>query len=532
MIPSQSLELDLEKIALSNAGVANFYWPISLAELRLVRDELYRELIVLAQELLKTDERAADIFNIIFLHLFNEILAIYQACLLKQRATAQGYHLSLSKDQRLLIALESNTMPQMPVFISKLEQGLQQLRPHRWPLRFLRDLVISSYEYISRIKLRKIDFKKDAVTIIIDQHAQHWAKQTRAKVTYVRESKWFAPLATIKSVNAPSAAILQAIKKVFLSNGNLLPTVFEKYLINLIEQAFAAVNTHIDQINPNMLPQELWTPTGGSLWARILSNLVRKSGGRVTRFDHAGGVCFFKDLAEMGPRELENCDTYVTFSKKQAQNLTQYFPKNMLIHNTFPAIEFSTNCVFSKVLRKSYRKNINRKNYKIMYVPTIFPGEKVDTISGFMSDTVLLDWQIRLLNQLQSWSYTAIAKPHPEGKQAPQHRIQSICNNLVNEKRFEKALDDADILLLDMPASTTFPVALISHKPIVYLHFSFLQLNDEFLALLDKRCAVVNCWLDENNRAQVNWEELHLAIETCFHKRDRQIVKDYYNCNN
>lgn len=528
MLQDQIVELDLSKVTLTGDGVKNFYWPVSLTELQVVCDELRRQFLVLAKQLSMTDPYFADIFNILFLHLFNEVLAIYQVCLLKQRATLSGYQIATHKKQRLLFALENNILPTMASFIKKLQLGPPRPPCYGLPLRWIRDFLIKKKSHIRRFYFRKLDVQNTIMSITADTLAQSWSKQHGLLVGYVRASDWFFPITDVAIIKAPYREILTVIKNVFLSRKNPLPKLFEEYLERLIQNAFALVNTHIQRIDYKKLPWNFWSNTGGSLWTRMLSHLVRKMGGKVTRFDHAGGVCFFNNLDEMGPRELENCDTYVTFSQQQAENLSYHFSKNGLIYNRMPKIEFSTSCHVSKKMGKILHSK-NKTIKRIMYVPTIFPGERIDLGAGLMSDVVLLDWQIRLLHQVKKWGYSVILKPHPEGNQTGTDRIKLIDDIKINRKRFEKVIHRADILLIDMPASTTFPIALISNKPIIYLHFDFRQLNNGFLSLLQQRCSVVNCWLDQENRAQVDWNQLYQAIFQCVNKNGREIVRTYYN---
>lgn len=526
------LELNLEKISFSQEGIEDFFWPVQINELILARNIIYDEWISLAQELKAQHSPIADIFNILFLHLSKEILAILQVSLLKQRSITAGYdELSTSRAYRLLKALEKKQLPALPPFIKKLYEGPDVPKWYRLPFRFIRDIVMGWRQHIPRRRYRGINFEKDIVTTIDDRPAQEWAKKSKTSVIYKRENFWFKPLVgtEIKPIDVPVDLLLARINKVFSDFEVVLPDIFKEYLKRLMEVSFSAVHAQMERVNKAHLPKQLWTATGGSLWVRMLSFLVRQSGGQVVRFDHAGGVCFFEDLVEMGPRELEHCDYYVTFSKQQSQNLKQYFPKEKLIHNHFPEIEYLSNYALDPKLEKRFFKEKTQLK-TLMYVPTIYAAENVSLGTGMMSGMTLLDWQVRLLSMLKSWGYDTVLKPHPGGpEQGPYQKMQSICGNTLNRESFEKVIDSADVILLDMPASTTFSHSLISHKPIVFLNFN-RQINTQFSALLQKRCAIVEGWFDEKNRAQVNWQDLKEAILMSINKKDRTVAQLYYNC--
>jgi len=164
-----------------------------------------------------------------------------------------------------------------------------------------------------------------------------------------------------------------------------------------------------------------------------------------------------------------------------------------------------------------------------MYVPTIYPGEVVDAITGMMSDLVLLDWKVRLLEKLEEWKYNIILKPHPEGFGSVPPHIEEIFGSIINDKPFEQVINQADVLLLDMPASTTFTSSLVSDKPIVLMDFGFNEIEDAAKELLSLRCAIVPCGFDKYNRARVCWEALHEAINSSVHKCDSEFAREYYN---
>jgi len=88
-------------------------------------------------------------------------------------------------------------------------------------------------------------------------------------------------------------------------------------------------------------------------------------------------------------------------------------------------------------------------------------------------------------------------------------------------------MDQADAFILLNPQSTTTPLLLASPKPTVYVEAGLFPLTAEASELMSYRCAIVHGWLDDDNRIQVEWDELHSAIDESRHLRDTSIV-DYY----
>jgi len=327
--------------------------------------------------------------------------------------------------------------------------------------------------------------------------------------------------------------IVDTIKRSLLFFDVELPSIFKQYLTSLIQESFLLVKHYFNYIEAkDIIPMRLWSHNGGSVWARILSKLSRKHGGHVTGFDHAGGVGFFKDALHYGHRELENCDAFVTYSERQSQYLQNVFPRNTLVYSEFPEILHVNDLIFKASFSRRRCKSRSHKPRfpkTVMYVPTIYPGERVGVNGGLMSDRTLLDWEVRLLTKLEEWGYKVILKAHPEGYRSVPLRLEELFGPIVSVEPFEQVIDRADVLLLDMPASTTFTSSVLSDKPIVLMDFGFNEIEDAAKELLSLRCAVVSCWFDADNRAMTHWSDLSEAITACGKKADNEFAKQYYN---
>jgi hypothetical protein len=101
----------------------------------------------------------------------------------------------------------------------------------------------------------------------------------------------------------------------------------------------------------------------------------------------------------------------------------------------------------------------------------------------------------------------------------------------VADGRFEDVLAQADVLLFDWLLSTTFGHTLKSDKPIVFVDFGLADLQPKAKAMLAQRCAVVDGGFDEQNRAVVDWAELHAAIDRAPTLQDDSFVREYLGTN-
>jgi hypothetical protein len=89
-------------------------------------------------------------------------------------------------------------------------------------------------------------------------------------------------------------------------------------------------------------------------------------------------------------------------------------------------------------------------------------------------------------------------------------------------------MEQADAFVLLNPQSTITPLLLASPKPTVYVEAGLYPLTSEATALMSRRCAIVQGWIDDDNRIQVEWDELRSAIELSRDLADTSIVDHYW----
>ena len=114
---------------------------------------------------------------------------------------------------------------------------------------------------------------------------------------------------------------------------------------------------------------------------------------------------------------------------------------------------------------------------RVLYVSTAFYGF-YQTSTPILPGVPYLEWQLRLVEALKLLPVTLTCKPHPEG--LLRGKIPPIeCLAKTSNISFEHALNENDVLIMDIPASTTFSIALTTDRPIVFFNFGLLRFNGE-----------------------------------------------------
>lgn len=147
---------------------------------------------------------------------------------------------------------------------------------------------------------------------------------------------------------------------------------------------------------------------------------------------------------------------------------------------------------------------------RVLYVSGAFIGFR-QRIPPRIPDIVKLDWQIRLVKMLSAMNIELKSQMHPGGVlQGQPHPVNAFCAS--SNRRFEEAKDWAQVFVFDVIQSSTFPMALVTHKPIVLIDHGMNAFNRHMKTLLDQRCLILDVKRDDRNRITINRELLQQSI--------------------
>ncbi len=526
------LDLSFNHTKFNESGIEDFYWPVKISETRAYRSHLFNELADFLQVLRADNKEVSQCIEVLTPKFINLSINMFQAALLYSKASTDSYTIELGQRYSLLKYLKTENYLFEDPYVSCLERGPAPLNRWRLPLRFTRDILMSHCEGISRRTLRTVNYKDDVITSTTQPLVQAWRKRFGSqRVIFKRDNAFFHPLSGVdESLSDTEREWLGKLallnEKMFRHFNLSCPAVFTRYITEVLEKSICRIRTHIALLKKrNDLPLNLWSNTGGSPWSRMLAIVVRERGGFVTSFDHAGGHAYSHicDLDYINFVEFLTCDRFVTFSKKQAGRLETVCRKDLCKVEFDHVQDKSVRCSVGSAsnIQSSHAK-------KILFFITIYPCERVDCAADFMSNQTAVDWQIRLSSFLKELGYDVILKPHPESPVKMPQYFEKDLGIKISYESFESAVNEADYLLCDYVASTTFRTACMSNKPMILVDFGLKKLSDEAERSLSKRCSILKGYFDQNNRAMIDWEKLVPAIQTSVSKKGKEFIVDYF----
>lgn len=499
---------DLSRAEFDEEGVRNFYWPLARGEVLAVRDQLIRRLVSFTSPESSFPFRSALALSVLFKFVLLEALVRYQAVAIERRWSRKDPGAAVS-------SCWSRAQGPLGQVRHQLRRGPARGKPIPiWLKRIVRDLqwngLISPF---SRV-LKSVDpvMVVDPPPLLVAH-----ARTTDTPIRFSAACEWFGSVkGDVTDLEAEherlSGALAAATRQAFPVGSEEFPDPELRSFGKAVRECLALVTYHLDSArNRERFPQELWHGSGGNPWTAMLSYLVREAGGQSLAFDHGHGNGYMLPNTRQFV-EFPHCDTFVTYNQAQANAINELTDKTRLIRDHMPRIVATRRSPSdSRVGDRSGERHRAGPLRRIMYVSTIYPRHRVH-LFPLLSDIVALDWQARLFARLHSWGLELIHKPHPQGALCPPRRLQEYFGHELVMGSFEEVMNQADAFLFDYPFSTTFPVALMSDRPVYLVDFEYPSWLPEARSQFERRCTVIRGWLDRHNRAQVDWETVHDAL--------------------
>ena len=256
------------------------------------------------------------------------------------------------------------------------------------------------------------------------------------------------------------------------------------------------------------VPRALWSGTGGFPPARALSIEVKRWGGTVTRFDHGGTKALLAEPYPLTHQDLAVSTEYVMPSETAARQAVVTQAADLARPSGLVSI---TGGQGDPGLDPGPSSDpAKARQPRVLFVGTAYYGFS-QTYPPFPPAPVYLDWQHRILGMLGALPIELVHKPHPGGLFTGRPPgLDHFAR--VDDRLFEQAMRDADCLVFDIAASTTFSIALSSDRRIVLLDFGCMRFSEEVWPMIKARCRVVPVLCDDRNRATVDADALEAAV--------------------
>jgi hypothetical protein len=257
------------------------------------------------------------------------------------------------------------------------------------------------------------------------------------------------------------------------------------------------------------VPATLWGGTGGFRPGRAVRVEARNRGSKVVAFDHGASTGMIKERESLVLGELCVADEYVVATEAQELLIRGAEPKPLMPRTGEAALRHgSGDPAMAWTLPAASRAP--RGHPRVLYVSGAFIGFR-QRIPPRIPDVVKLDWQIRLISQLEDLDVELRTQMHPGGiLHGRPHPAASF--GTPSGTKFENAASWAEVFLFDVVQSTTFALALTTDRPIVLIDHGMNRFSNGMRKMLDERCTILEVSRDERNRIVIDKGELADAI--------------------
>ena len=259
------------------------------------------------------------------------------------------------------------------------------------------------------------------------------------------------------------------------------------------------------------LPSEIWAGAGGYRPARAIRIEAKRRGSWVVGHDHSCSTGMIEEQEGLVLAELAVANEFVLPTDKSL-SLFQNDDYKPLLPKTGQA-KLSHLTGDSSLAWKLPKLKISRSvttRPRVLYVSGAFIGFR-QRIPPRIPDVVKLDWQIRMIKMLVSMDIEFKSQMHPGGVlQGQPHPANVFC--AASNSIFEKAAEWAQVFVFDVVQSTTFPLALVTDRPIVLIDHGMNKFSEKMQTLLQQRCIILRVERDQRNRVVIKKELLEHSV--------------------
>ncbi len=522
----RTVDLEMHRRSIGPDGAADFLWPLAPLHYWPARDAIAGALVTAARNELALQTPASHALRILVHSILLEALAIYVSQRIVGRFREEGLQVIPPARARVLRAIAADAAPPRPALLRFLADGPQ--RPHRLraPARLVRDILVQ--RNIRRRTVATADFQGDIITTTIDPLPEFHAGRVPERVLYRRWHGWFGPQrCTAQHTHRRLATLaVDAIAAGFATAGETIHAASAAGLRSWIADALALIEAHVSAAGKAPLPQRLWTGSGGIIWNRMLQWLVRDAGGEVTAHDHGAGLGHIEPDVFRTIFEYEGADRFATYTVAQAdgQRVALQSSLQILAH---PVEIFGVDGGLVAPVYRAARRPVDAPPRRVMVLSSYYFGDVI-TCEGFVPDLSMLDFEARLISQLQGRGYEVIYKPHPLIVTRPPHDMAAQLGADELSQPSEEAIKTVDVVVLVDPLSTAFSTTLASGCPAVLVDFGLSNLTERARSLLLRRAPIVKAGFNAQNRVQIDWDLLVAGIQAATKLRDDSFIDVYY----
>ncbi|WP_135081489.1 hypothetical protein [Terasakiella sp. SH-1] len=512
-------------IKFDTSGVENFFLPVSNQETDVFVKTFCKQACAILRTYNIEQNRQAEIAWLCLIYLGLEAVQFFIFARIKESCLEKGIQPRFDQENSILENLlhnniaSSNFDAAFHKILDKNSRGLMWLRWLASPLK---------KDKFSRRPSKIISRKKQILCFSSEKWIQDLADYKEENLVLSHYQQWFdlKKSSPINFANNDIANELVDLVLSLFSQNNLADIkLYRKSILQSFIQLLDTTNLLLVTAEKSQknLPYRFWAPSMGNIANRILAHIIYKNGGENTAHDHGTG-CGWMDCPEFALTEWSYCQKFIAYSDAHLQSIQkQIIPDYKLTDNSIKLEK--TPVPLYDVPRKWDRKS--GKHLKIIYVPSHYMIERY-YFPALQFDIAQIDFQTKLLMYLSSKGYEVVVKPHPGCKAGFPQQLLKMAGIKADNRPFEEAYNDADIMLMDYPQSTTFRTGLLSQMPIVIFDPGRTPFMNDALPSLEKRVVRLPLVYSDDNQIELDGEELEEAFVKALQLRDSSFQELYY----
>ena len=274
------------------------------------------------------------------------------------------------------------------------------------------------------------------------------------------------------------------------------------------------------------LPGGVLSGTGAAYPSRAIGLEVMRRGGAVERYEHGGPLGMISSFEGMLLSDMTVSTRYVMMSKPKVDLFNGLGPARLFPNLMKVDLRSGGGDSNFAAIPSGSVKSPHARRKKILYGATVFRGHQQHE-QPLLMDMVYLDWQIRLVEELNKLPADVVLKPHPQNpSDAWRRQFAGLCD--ITDVSFEKLIPDADVIVCDYPQSTTFWASLCSDRPVVLVDLGISPLNSALAEVYDRRCTIVDTSYDGDGLPQIRPDALGDAINGALERTDPGEIRQYF----
>lgn len=518
--------LDVCDTKIKNGEIEGYFWPLAHKDLIGLRSRLLEE----TRDLIRKNLPQEDwhILHIVYIEIVCEMMVLMRSAKLLEVCGEKTIKAS-EKHFPYLNAMKrhESLLPIVRKRLGYLSKGIGSPPKYLRPLRRIKFILDRSI--FVRKTVRQIS-PKDIVAFSSSKFMERHAVRLKEQGTRVVLSsfwEWYdldiSGLPSLSGgcvvLNEAQKTLLARLREVCTEVGypfsDDIQAALELQAFMLCDMATFYRRHLLQEERRKYLPKTLWFGSANEMRARVLRATVQETGGYTIGHDHGRGFAMAVTEGELGT-VFDFCDELTVYSGHVAEQITRHQDKKFLnLEQRKVRFTGLDNALILSEDIQGYRNKHERlqgAKPTVMFMAGIFKGEHYVGLNTLPPDITFLDFQMRVVRQFCEMGYRVLIKAHPESTLSyPSLTFEGQDVEIIGGY-IEDRIQEVDLIVFDF-LSSPFKTLVMTQMPMIYFDFGYSDMVGDMESHLKSRLSVVKGTFDTDNRAQIDWNSLGVAVD-------------------